>query len=233
LGTTVSFDPGAATATLVVTPIDDTELEVPESVIVSLVGGAGYRPGTTASATVTIRDDDADVTVTATDATAGEPKTGEGNGRFTFTRVGSTSGSLTIHFSVSGSAAIGADYTSIGTTVTFSAGSATATKTINVLDDLLVEGDETVVVTVEPGSNYGVTNPSSAQVIIKDNIGQTAESGTWSIDLDEPVQEAPSWKFFRLQPLDSIRDNPIAGPFWAQDEEPVEPFSEPSYRPRN
>ncbi len=169
LSSSVAFAAGSATSTQTVTVVDDSIAEGNETVVVTVVGGPGYRPGTPASATVTIRDDDADVTVTATDATAGEPKTGQGNGRFTFTRVGSTSGSLTVNFSVSGSAANGEDYTSIGTTVTFSAGSATATKTINVLDDLLVEGDESVVVTVEPGTNYGVANPSTAQVLIKDN----------------------------------------------------------------
>ena len=70
------------------------------------------------------------VTVTATDPTAGEPATGQGTGTFTFSRTGSTAAALTANFTVSGTATSGSDYTSIGTTVAFAAGSATAAKTV-------------------------------------------------------------------------------------------------------
>jgi hypothetical protein len=107
------------------------------------------------------------VTVVATDASAGEPGTGQGTGTFTFTRTGSTAAALTVNFTVGGTATSGSDYTSIGTNVTFAAGSSTATKTVSVLDDLLVETNETVIVTLAPKAGYVIGSPSSATVTIQ------------------------------------------------------------------
>jgi hypothetical protein len=45
---------------------------------------------------------------------------------------------------------------SIRTTVSFAAGSATATKTVKLLNDHLVEGDETVRVTLVSGTGYNL-----------------------------------------------------------------------------
>ena len=120
---------------------------------------------------MTIKDDEAPVTVAATDATAGEPGTGQGTGTFTFTRTAPTTAALTVNFTVSGTATAGSDYTALGTTVTFAAGSATATKTVSVIDDSLVESDETVVVTLATGTGYTVGSPPTATVTIKDDDG--------------------------------------------------------------
>jgi subtilisin family serine protease/subtilase family serine protease len=54
----VQFDAGAATATVVVTPIDDELLESNETVVVTLTAGAGYSVGAGGSATVAIVSDD-------------------------------------------------------------------------------------------------------------------------------------------------------------------------------
>ncbi|MBL9212134.1 MAG: S8 family serine peptidase, partial [Opitutaceae bacterium] len=115
------------------------------------------------------------VTVVATDASAGEPASGQGTGTFTFSRTGSTASALTVNFAVSGTATSGADFTALGTTVTFLAGSATATQSVAVLDDVLVEGSETVVVTLAAGVGYTSGSPSSATVTIQDDeAGATA-----------------------------------------------------------
>jgi hypothetical protein len=109
------------------------------------------------------------VTVTATDATAGEPATGQGSGTFTFTRTGPTTSGLTASFTVSGTAGSGSDYTSLGTTVFFAVGSSTVAKTVSVIDDGVVESDETVSVTVTSGTGYAPGSPSTATVTIKDD----------------------------------------------------------------
>jgi hypothetical protein len=109
------------------------------------------------------------VTVSATDATAGEPGSGQGPGTFTFSRTGSTAAPLTVNFTVGGTATGGTDYTSMGTTVAFLAGSGTATATVNVIDDSLVEGAETVVVTLAAGTGYSVGSPAAATVTIQDD----------------------------------------------------------------
>ncbi|WP_240869360.1 hypothetical protein, partial [Cylindrospermopsis raciborskii] len=46
---------------------------------------------------------------------------------YTFTRIGSTTNTLTINYTIGGTATNGSDYNNIGTSVTFTAGSSTAT----------------------------------------------------------------------------------------------------------
>ncbi|MCZ8195826.1 MAG: S8 family serine peptidase, partial [Aquidulcibacter sp.] len=123
------------------------------------------------------------VTVVANDANAGEPAN---NGQYTLTRTGSTASALTVNIAMSGTATNGADYTTIPTTVTFLAGSATAVVNLNVIDDTLPEGTETATLTVLAGSGYtpgsldnksgsatasqgNITPSSSATVSIADN----------------------------------------------------------------
>ena len=108
------------------------------------------------------------VTVAATGPVAGEH--GQGNGTFTFSRTGSTAGTLTVGYNIGGTAEPGQDYTPLAGAVVFSAGSATATVTVTPLDDGLVEPDETVVVTLTQfnGGGYAVGSPSTATVTITD-----------------------------------------------------------------
>src|SRR4030095_9850788 len=101
-----------------------------------------------------------------------------GSGRFTFTRTGFTGGALTVKFTVSGTAASGSDYTSIGTNVTFVAGSSTAAKTVNVLNDTVVESNETVVLTLAPGTGYVIGSPSNATVTIQDDDATVTAAAT-------------------------------------------------------
>ena len=54
----VTIPAGAASATITVTPIDDTAVEPDETVVLTLGAGAGYLVGTPGSATVTIVSDD-------------------------------------------------------------------------------------------------------------------------------------------------------------------------------
>src|SRR5439155_5115491 len=68
------------------------------------------------------------VTVTATDANASEA--GADPGVFTITRTGSNTASLTVNFALSGTAANGTDYNSLGSSVTIPAGAGTATVTV-------------------------------------------------------------------------------------------------------
>jgi hypothetical protein len=109
------------------------------------------------------------VTVSATDDTAGEPGTGAGAGTFTFTRTGSTSASLTVNFTVSGSASSGTDYTALGNSVTFAAGSSTTLKTVSPLNDSVIEPNESVILSLLTSSAYKVGTPASGTIIIKDD----------------------------------------------------------------
>jgi hypothetical protein len=169
----VTFVAGSSTVTKTVNVLNDTGVETNETVVLTLAPGTAYVIGSPSNATVTIQDDDATVTVTATDPLAGEPGTGHSTGTFTFTRTGFTGGALTVNFTVGGTATSGSDYTSIGSNVTFAAGSSTAAKTVSVLDETLVESNETVVVTLAAGTGYVIGSPSNATVTIQDDDATT------------------------------------------------------------
>jgi hypothetical protein len=168
---TVTFGAGNSTATVTVNPETDTTIEGDETVILTVTSGAGYNVSSPSSATGTITNDDADVSVAVSPAAVAED--GATNLVYTFTRTGFTTGSLTVNFSVGGTATFGVspnDYTQTGATsfttttgsVTFTAGSPTATVTVNPETDATAESDETVIITLTAGASYNVVSPSSA-----------------------------------------------------------------------
>jgi subtilisin family serine protease len=170
--TTVTFAAGSATAVVPLNVIDDTLVEGTETAILTIGTGTGYSVGSTPSATVNIADNDLPViTVAATDASAGETLAGATTnpGSYTLTRTGSTASALTVNVALSGTATNGTDYTTIPTTVNFAAGSATALVNLNVIDDTLVEGTETAILTIGTGTGYTVGSTPSATVNIADN----------------------------------------------------------------
>jgi Bacterial Ig-like domain (group 3)/PKD domain/Calx-beta domain len=168
---TVSFANGELTTTITVDPATDNIVEPDETVILTVVAGSGYNVGAPSSATGTITNDDTEVSVAVSPSSVNED--GATNLVYTFTRAGVTTGALTANFSVGGTASFGSspnDYTQTGAatftpptgTVAFSAGSSTATVTVNPETDTTVEPDETVILTVVAGASYSVGAPSSA-----------------------------------------------------------------------
>lgn len=107
------------------------------------------------------------VSVAAADADASEP--GYNTGQIQFSRMGSTTTSLTVNIGKSGTADNGMDYSSLPDTITFPADVSSINLDIEPFDDALIEGDETVVITVLPGTNYEVTDDNVATVVVSDN----------------------------------------------------------------
>jgi choice-of-anchor C domain-containing protein len=81
---------------------------------------------------------------------------------YTFTRSGVTTNPLTVNYTLGGTATNGTDYTSIPTSVTFAAGSSTATVTVDPTADTTVEPDETVILTLASGTGYTIGTPNAA-----------------------------------------------------------------------
>lgn len=92
----------------------------------------------------------------------------EGNNNqitYTFTRTGELNTALTIDFTAAGTATFNEDYRLTGAEefdgsegkVTFEAEEATATVSLNITDDNIVEQDETVALSLAMGSNYTVS----------------------------------------------------------------------------
>ncbi|WYL95766.1 MAG: choice-of-anchor L domain-containing protein [Gloeotrichia echinulata IR180] len=167
---------GQASATITVTPIDDTVLEGDETLILSLIDTTSYDLGTPNSTTLVIKDNDQGITLGVNPAIVTEDATT--NLVYTFTRMGVTTNALTVNYSVGGTATFNADYAQLGAasfngttgTITFAPNATTATLTIDPTLDTIVESDETVAVTLATGSGYniGTTTPVIGTIVNDD-----------------------------------------------------------------
>lgn len=163
---TVAFAAGETTKVVTIDPAADSTVEADETAILTVATGAGYNVAGTA-ATGTISNDDASISLAVSPSSVAED--GAGNLVYTFTRTGFTASPLTVNFSIAGTAVFGSDYSQIGAatfgessgTVTFAAGSSTATVTIDPTPDVVGEPDETVALTITSGSGYGITTATA------------------------------------------------------------------------
>ena len=189
---------GAAGVTIDVAVLDDSIVEANETVTVtlnSITGGDAdvSIDAANASDTVTITDNEsAQVSIVANDPDAAEPADG---GQFTVTQSALSSTDTVISYTVGGDATADADYTALSGTVTILAGAAGAagvTIDVSVLDDALLESDETVTVTLNSitGGDADVSIDAanaSDTVTISDN-----ESAQVSIAANDPDAAEPA-----------------------------------------
>ncbi|MDB9467245.1 Calx-beta domain-containing protein, partial [Dolichospermum circinale CS-539/09] len=165
---TVNFAVGDSTAIVTVTPTDDNIFEGTETAILTLITGTGYALDVTTSAVVNIADNDLP-SISLAVSPASVVEDGPTNLVYTFTRTGTTANALTVNYGVGGNATFNTDYTQTGAdsftattgTITFSAGSSTATLTVDPTADTTVETDETVVLTLATAPGYTIDTPAA------------------------------------------------------------------------
>jgi hypothetical protein len=93
-----------------------------------------------------------------------------GMATLTITRTGSTSGTATVEFvSADGSALQRTDYTTTAGTVSFAPGETSKTVDVLISDDLYVEGNETISVTLSNVSGATLGNPGTATLTVMSN----------------------------------------------------------------
>ncbi len=123
-------------------------------------------PGTIGAPTTPV------VIITATDNMAAEEPGGD-TGKFRISRTGSTIGALTVSYTIAtgaGQATNGVDFTPQLTGVaTIASGQSFIDITITPVEDSLIEGAETLTLTLGDSGSYDVGTPSSATVTIADN----------------------------------------------------------------
>ncbi|MEA5568200.1 phytase [Anabaena sp. UHCC 0399] len=107
------------------------------------------------------------VSIAATTENATEAETTAAT--FRVSRVGNTSKSLTINYTVDGTASNGSDYDNLTGTANIAAGQTYVDIVVTPVDDALVEGNETVVLNIIDNSNYDLGTNASAIVTIIDN----------------------------------------------------------------
>ena len=102
-----------------------------------------------------------------------DPNAAEANqdpGTFRISRTGDTTAALAVGYTIGGTATNGTDYTpNLTGTAVIAAGQTSVDVIVTPVDDNLVEGSETVVLTLVDGADYNLGAGASATVTIADN----------------------------------------------------------------
>ncbi len=172
---TVSFaDQDTAAKTFTITVLDDALVEGDETVNLALSHPQGTTLGTPATAVLTITDDDdlpAPGTLQFSTDTYSISETGS-DVTITVTRTGGADGLVEVDYATNdGTATVDADYTAASGTITFADQDTTAkTFTVAILDDTLIEGDETVNLTLSnPTGGATLGTPAAAVLTVTDD----------------------------------------------------------------
>lgn len=167
---TLTIPAGQTSATITITPLDDTAVEANESIIVTLTDGAAYDLGATSVGTVTLTSDDVArprVSIAVTDANAAEAN--RDPGVFTVSRATAATTPVTVRYTVTGTATSGADFNALSGTVDIPANQTSATITITPIDDTAVESNETIIVTLSANAAYELGTTTSGTVTLTSN----------------------------------------------------------------
>ncbi len=170
LSGSVRIAEGSNSGTVEITAIDDGQVESEETVVLKLQAGNGYTVGSPDSATVRIADNDvagvlqfnSDTFSVAEDA---------GSVVITVSRSNGSSGAVSVDFSsTDDSANAGSDYISSSGTLQWADGeSGPKTFQVEILDDALIEGVESINLTLSnPTGSATLGNNSSARIQIQD-----------------------------------------------------------------
>lgn len=168
----VSFGIGEMSKTITVDVKGDTNIEQNESFEVTL-SSPSFGSLATASATSTIRDEDSSFAIAALSSVKAEGNSGLTAFTFTVSRIGTTSGTATVDYTVAGSGGDPATADDFGGSfpsgqITFNDGDSSKTLTIYAQGDMQLEPDEGFTVTLSNPSQ-GVISTSSATGTIQND----------------------------------------------------------------
>ena len=157
--------------------VDDTIVENAEDFYVSLgVTSGGAVPVTPTFATVTINDNDSGPPPPPAGSLQFSTPTlsvneGAGSATLSVTRTGGSTGAVSVNYATSaGTATSGADFTAANGTLNWATGDAAAkTITVPIIDDALVEGNETFTVTLGSVTGGASLGTATMTVTIIDN----------------------------------------------------------------
>jgi hypothetical protein len=171
---TINFAAGQTMAALPISIVDDTVAEPDETAGFSLQNPINATLGSPSSATLTIYDNDvsnpppATVVQFITDVYGRNENAGDAS--LTVTRSGNTSNACSVNWSVTGgSATFPADYSPSSGTLNFAAFETFKNVSLLIVDDGIVESNETVNLTLSGATNATIGFPSNAVLTIFDN----------------------------------------------------------------
>jgi hypothetical protein len=172
----VSFAAGESSKTVSIPITDDNSLESSETVSLNLSSpSAGTTLGSPSTASLTIVDNDAALAFSSAGYSVNESG---GSAMITVKRTGFAASAVSVHFATAnGTAKAGLDYTAVSRTISFAAGESSKTVSIPITNDVLLEGNETVTLTLSgPSAGAALGSPSTATLAIINNPGRIASA---------------------------------------------------------
>lgn len=166
---------------VVLTPVDDPGGEGPEPIAITLVENGAYHLGYRAEAALTIEDNDTvsqpTMSVSANSSSVDERgiEGGVDAMGFRIYRSGNRTGDITVYYELGGTATAGVDYVAPPGSVVMPAGENTVYVLFSLLEDDLVEGEETVILTLldDPGYKRGGGSTATAYIVDNDPVTVT------------------------------------------------------------
>ena len=192
-GGTLTFPVGTTSQTFNVSVTGDVLDEADETVVVTL-SNAGNATIGTATGTGAITDDDAAPSLSIDSPSVAEGDAGSVSLTWTVTLSAASGRAVAVDYADAGTgtATSGTDYAAIGTgTLTFPAGATSQEVTVSVTGDVLVEPDETVVVTLSNAGNATIGTATGTGTIVNDDIDLTPSFGSATIPAQSWIQNWP------------------------------------------
>jgi hypothetical protein len=205
VGDSVDIPALATFVDVVLVAITDATTDPNQQAVLTLHATPDYAVKPPGTASVLIRDNLPTLSLQATDALAAETVPGEAAnpGTFWISRTQTDmSQPLVVNFNLTGSTATsGSDYAAIGLSVTIPAGARFASVPITAIDDDLLEGQETVVMTLVTDPSYAISpTAGTAAVTILDNEPSASVTATAAQAAETPPGQKPkpgAFKFLR------------------------------------
>lgn len=177
LSGTVTLPAGLASATIAVSPINDSASEGNETVMVTLTADPAYTVSSTASnAIVTIADNDLP-TISIGDVTVAEGNSGSANATFAISLSTPATVTVTVNYTTAnGTATAGSDYVAATGSITFAAGSTGGALAVAVIGDTALESNETFFVNLSGAINATISRGQATCTINNDDLPPASTS---------------------------------------------------------
>jgi hypothetical protein len=182
------FAPGETEVSQTVAVLDDVLVEGDESFTISLTGASGASPNGVAAVATILDDDEVPPPLPVASIQPGDPSALESDGvlEFFIELDGASSDEVTVDWAaLSGSAVAGDDFDGSGGTATFAAGDTLVAVSVPIVDDVAVETDESLTISLTGASGASVDGVDVGATIIDDDAPPSVVSAGANIAVVE------------------------------------------------
>ncbi len=175
---TIPAGASSGTGTFDLTPVNDNVENKPQVIVVS--GSLAGVPVEAAQLSLTNDDNPPNSPVAAFASASSNAGEGAGSHNVTINFTPKLPHTITLLYSVTGTATPGSDYTNLSGSVTANANASSATISVPLIDDSVIDPGETVILTLDPGTGYNLGSQRTHQITINDNDSSTTPELTIS-----------------------------------------------------